>query len=313
MNNKLLKLSSYLGAAFLLLVMGGCVKSFDKTFTDFSTTSDYVVLQNAGYTNYGATSFNRGTDTVVFTVRVDLASAQASSSPTTVKLGVDAAAIAAYNAKNPQPGYIALPAANYKLVNTTVTIPAGQHYAETQLLIFTKGLDPAVSYMVPVSIVDASGKALSTNLNTALYHTIGNPLAGNYLWDFIRWNSADTTSARNASSFYNEPTAISPTGPTSLLLPESYIQTFVDPQGGISLTFDNNGGVLSNFKVFFTPALIDEIAAGGFTILAAPKLVSYNIVGNASTKYAGSTFRTYFSFLNSSGGTRTLVDNYVKL
>jgi hypothetical protein len=47
--------------------------------------------------------------------------------------------------------------------------------------------------MAPISIVDASGKGLSANLNTVYFHTIGNPLAGQYSYDFYRWNVADTT------------------------------------------------------------------------------------------------------------------------
>jgi hypothetical protein len=271
-----------------------------------------VLLQNAGYANFSATSFNRGSDTVRFTIRVDVASATVPTSPTTVKIAVDPNAINTYNAANPQPGYIAVPAANFKLLSNTLTVPAGSHYAETTLEIYTKGLDPALSYMVPISITDASGKTLSSNQNTAFFHSIGNPLAGVYKWDFHRYNGTDTTAALGGGSFNGQLVSVSPTGPTSLNLPESYMQTFVDPGAGITLSFTNNAGVFSNFTVSLTDALKAEIAAGGFTIATAPVLLGYNIVGNSSTKYAGSTFRTYMVLINSSGGTRSLIDNFVK-
>ena len=80
----------------------------------------------------------------------------------------------------------------------------------------------------------------------------------------------------------------------------------------MSLSFTNNGGDLSDFDAFFSDEQEAAMAAGGFTIVTAPKLVSYQIVGDASTKYAGSTFRIYLEVINSSGGNRKVVDNFVK-
>ncbi|HWJ92086.1 MAG TPA: hypothetical protein VNR87_13290, partial [Flavisolibacter sp.] len=148
--------------------------------------------------------------------------------------------------------------------------------------------------------------------NTVYYHSIGNPLAGTYTWDFTRFNSPDTTAAPGAGSFTGQTVSVSPLGATTLLLPESYMQTFVSSSAGISLSFTNNAGVLSNFSVSLSDQVKADIAAGGFTLATAPVLVGYNIVGNASTKYKGSTFRTYMVLINSSGGTRSLIDNFVK-
>lgn len=311
MNYKFLKLSLYIGA--VLSIFAACVKPHDATFTDFSKTGDLVIMQNAGLSNYTATSFSRGSDTIKLTVRVDLASKEIPTSPTTVKLAVDNAAITSYNAANPQPGYVILPSANFKLVSNTLTIPAGSHYAETILEVYTKGLDPAVSYMVPISITDAGGKALSSNANTAYWHSIGNPLAGTYNWSFYRWNgTTDTTTPPNSTVFTDQPTAISPLGPSTLLFPESYINTFVDPSDGITLNFTNTNGTFSNFVATFSNTLKDEITAGGFTLVKGPLLVGYSIVGDASTKYKGSHFRFYTELLNSTPAKRTVIDDFVK-
>lgn len=313
MKYKILKSASISFAAIIMLVMSGCLKKNDATFTDFTTTKDFVILQNAGLSNFGATAFNRGSDTVRLLVRVDLASASNSSSPTTVTLGVDNAAITSYNAANPNAGYVVLPSANFKLLSNTLTIPAGQHYAETTLEVYTKGLNPATSYMAPISIVDASGKSLSSNLNTILFHTIGNPLAGVYKRDFYRYNgTVDTTGAPNSTVTIGTVLSVSPTGPTTLLFPDQYMQTFVDPPNGISLSFTNNNGLLSNFTAFLDAATKANLAAGGFKINIAPVLVKAIIVGNAANGYAGSTFRFYMSLINSGGNTRTLIDNFVK-
>ena len=99
---------------------------------------------------------------------------------------------------------------------------------------------------------------------------------------------------------------------TSLLFPDSYTQSFISPAGGFVLSFDNTGGVLSNFKAALDPQTILDIPANSFTLAAGPKLLGYTIVGSAATKYAGSTFRFYISYINSGGNPRTLIDNFVK-
>jgi hypothetical protein len=299
-------------SAFAMLVIASCTKSV-KDYTDFTKTTPSVVLLNGGLTNYAASAYNRGSDTVNLTVTVDLASVSGLSSPLTVNIGVDNAVLTAYNASNPQPGYVALPAANFKLLSTALTIPAGQHYATTTLQVYTQGLDPAVSYMTPISIIDAGGKPLSSNLNTLYFHTIGNPLAGPYEWNYKRWSgTTDTTTAKTGTV---QIVSISPIGPTDLGFPEGYINQFIDPAAVMTLDFTNNAGVLSNFTGFLDSKYQKEItdpAGFGGSIITSSTLVGYSIVGNASTKYAGSTFRYYTALKNNSGGIRTLIDNFVK-
>jgi hypothetical protein len=316
MTYKIFKTSILSITTILLLMLSSCVKPLNG-YTDFSQTSDFVILQNAGMANFGSVAFNRGSDTVNLTVRVDLASAVNPSSATTVTIAPDPSLISAYNTANPLPGYLVLPTANYKLLNTTLTIPAGQHYAETTLQVYTKGLDPALSYMLPISIKDASGKQVSGNLNTVYYHTIGNPLAGTYSWSFYRWNSTtDTTTAPNSTVFTNQLVSVSPLGPLDLLFPESYINTFVDASGGVTLEFTNTAGVLSNFTGFLDPVYQKEITdpAGVFggSIVTSSVLVGYQLNGNAANHYAGSHFRFFTVLKNSSGGIRTMIDDFVK-
>lgn len=314
MTYKFLKTAIFSIAALALIVISSCTKSLPGR-TDFTQTSDFVILQNGGLTNFASTAYNRGSDTVYLTVRVDLASATNPAGSTTVNLVLDNAAIATYNVANPQPGYVALPAGNFKLLSTSLTIPAGQHYAETTLQVYTKNLDPAVSYMTPISIVDASGKNLSSNLNTAYFHTIGNPLAGPYAWSYRRWSgTTDTTTANNGGGS-DQIVGISPLGPTSLAFPEGYLDVFVDPNAVMTLNFINNAGVLSNFTGFLAQKYQDEItdpAGFGGAIVTSSALVGFKLVGNASTHFAGSTFRFYTSIKNSAGGIRTLIDTFVK-
>lgn len=313
MNTKFLNKAIISIPAFLLILLGGCVKTHDG-FVDFTKTSDFVILTGAGTGNFKASNIlvnTSSTDTLKKTITVNLASKDNSNGEVAVTVGVDAAAIAAYNAANGTK-YQPFPAGSYKLTNTKVTVPAGQHYGTTTLEIYQNKLDPTVSYMIPISITDGGGKQLSSNQNTIYYNVIGNPLAGLYTWDFSRFNSADTSGALGAGSFTGQTTSPVPSGPTTLILPDSYLQTFADPAAGVALSFTDNAGTLSNFSVAFDQFTKDALAAASFSIAVNPKLVSYTIKGNAANHYAGSTFRIYFSLINSTGGTRTLIDNYVK-
>lgn len=313
MNYKFLKLSGFLTIIILLFVMESCVKSRDG-FTDLTKVSDFVILTNSGLGNFKASNVLVNTsspDTVKKTVTVDLASANSNGGPVTVTLGLDNTLITAYNAANGT-NFQPFPADAFKFVSTTVTIEGGlKHYGTTTVWIFQNKLDPSVSYILPVTITDGGGKSLSSNQNTIYYNVIGNPLAGNYLQSFSRWNgTTDTTTAPNSTNYTNHAIIVAPITATTVLLPEDYLETFVGV--GVNLTITNTNGVLSNPVVSLDAASLAAIAAGGFTIVTAPTLVGYQIVGNASTKYAGSTFRIYMVLINSGGATRTLIDQFVK-
>ena len=311
MKYKFLKTLTLFLTVFSLVFTTGCLKKNDTTFVDFSTLEDFVVLTTGGYTYTTNTAFSRGKDTVSYTILVDLASKTNQSSPVTVTLGFNNAAITAYNAANGS-SFTALPTSNYKIVNTTVTIPAGQHYAQTTLEIYTKGLDPSVNYMAAVSITDAGGKKLSTNMNTLYYSSIGNPLAGNYNWTYRRYQSADTSGAACCGNFTDKPVNIAPTNATTLLFPDSYTQTFINGTGGFLLSFTNNNGVFSNFRVSLDSKSIADAAASGFTLVTPPKLIHAKIVGNASTRYAGSSFSFFIQWSPAPGLLRSLVNTFVK-
>lgn len=314
MNYKFLKSIGAIGCLVVAIaLMTGCVKS-RPGFTDLSKTSDFVILTGAGTGNFKASNVLVNTsspDTVKKTVTVELASANSNSGPITVTLGVDNSVIAAYNAANGT-NFQPFPTNAFKIVNTTVTIPGGlEHYATTPVWIFQNKLDPSVSYILPVAITDAGGKTLSGNQNVIYYNIIGNPLAGDYLQSFYRWNgTTDTTTAPNSTVFVDEPATVVPITATTVLLPEDYLETFVGV--GVNLSFTNTNGVLTNPTVSIDQASMDAIKAGGFTITSGPKLVGYQIVGNASTKYKGSRFRIYLSLLNSTPAIRTTINEFVK-
>ena len=274
----------------------------------------YVSIRGAGLANFSKSSLqvnSTKSDTIRYDVIIDLDYATPSTSPIVVTLGLDNAAIATYNAANGK-NFQPVTSSMVKILNPTVTIPAGERTAKTTLEVYQNKFDPSKSYIIPLTILTVDGATVSSNLNTRYVNIIGNPLAGTYSWDFRRFNTADTTGAPAAGSFVGTSVSINPLTETSLLLPESYMQTFVDPGAGIVLNFTNTAGVFSNFKVSLSAKTISDIAAGGFTLAAAPVLVGFKINGTSANGYSGTTFRTYMSLINSSGGTRTVIDNFTK-
>ncbi len=321
----ILKYLYLISCVSFVLLLGSCVKNRNDLATDFSNLQPLLEIRDnisgvgndAGLANFGKASLNFGSDTTgthTQSFYVNLASVYPLDHDITVTLAVDQAALDAYNADpNNAVKYELMPDSLYSFAQSEATIKAGERVSLVSVDIYYTKIDPSRSYMLPISIKDAGGINISGNFGTIYYHVIGNPLAGSYFQSFYRWNDVpDTTGPPNSTVFEDQLIPISPESATTLLLPESYLQAFVGGAAGISLSFTNDAGVLSDFTVSLNDATTQGLADGGFTVVTAPKLVSYQIVGDASTKYAGSTFRTYMEVLNSSGGNRKLVDNFVK-
>lgn len=272
----------------------------------------YISVRTGGLNNFSRSNVSidpSSSDNDTVDLYIDLDYQAKTTSDVTVKIAIDDAKRIAYNTANSK-DYQPVTTDMVELLNTTITIPAGERVGQTKVVIKQNLFDASISYMFPVSITE-SGATLSTNLNTRYYNIIGNVLAGNYKHSFYRWNgTTDTTTAPNSTVFEDEPVVINPLSATTILLPEDYLVTFVGV--GVNLSFTNTNGVLTDLNVSIDEASLAAITAGGFTITTKPKIASYQIVGDASTKYAGSTFRIYMSLLNSAGGIRTVIDNFVK-
>lgn len=190
MTYKIFKTTVNAVIVFLVFSLAGCVKKNDATYTDFSQLQDHVILRSSGINNLKAANLridNTSATPDSIEIYAELASVNASNSPVVVTLGVDSSQITTYNAANGTT-YQLFPAGSYKLVSNTITITPGNHYASTYLVIDQTMFDPTISYMLPVLIQDASGKALTTNQNTVYYNIIGNSLAGKYAVSGTRYN-----------------------------------------------------------------------------------------------------------------------------
>ena len=254
------------GILVLLVSLNSCVKNRNELGTDFSHLEDHVLLVNGGLQNFGASNVRFDTDTATSDITANLASVNLPTSPVKVTIAIDAAKIAAYNSANGT-SFQAFPAGSYKLLTTLLTIPAGQQTATTKVEFYKEALDPTISYLLPISITDASGKALSSNQNTIFYNVIGNVIAGNYKWDFTRYNDAAGT-ILSGLSFTNHAAVFIADSPTQVEVLSGY---FIQPRYVISFT--NNNGILSNFKVTLNPADVDALTAAGVTVTSGPTII----------------------------------------
>ncbi len=268
MKMKLNKWMCLLIAPLLLANLNSCVK--DKGYkleTDFSGLQDHVLLIKSGLTNFGASNVRFSSDTSAYDIKVNLASVNLPKSPITVTLGVDDALIATYNAANGT-SFELLPTDAYTIGSTSVIIPAGEQYATTSLQVYQSKIDPAKSYLLPISIKDGGGVALTSNLNTLYFNIIGNLIAGDYNWDFTRWSKPVMSGPPDGTSFTGNVNTFIADNANQVEVSSGY---YIGPRYVISFT--NNGGTLTNFKVKLNAADLAQMAAAGVVVTDGPNIV----------------------------------------
>jgi len=271
MINMKIKLNKWIGfmtGTFVLLVtLNSCVKDRNPSATDFSGLKDHVTLIRGGLTNFSANNIRFTADTASYSIIADLASVNLPTSPVKVTLAVDASLVAAYNTANGT-SFLPLPDDAYAIVSTSLTIPAGQQYATTTLEVFKNKVDPVKSYLLPVSIKDASGKLLTSNLNTLYFNIIGNVIAGDYNWDFTRWSQPSNTGSPDGTSFTGRTATFIADNGSQVEVPSGY---YIGPRYVISFT--SNAGVLSDFAVKLNDDDVATMKAAGVIVTDGPNIL----------------------------------------
>jgi hypothetical protein len=155
----------------------------------------------------------------------------------------------------------------YRLVSTTATIPAGETFAEFQIEFYPPFIDFTASTILPITVTNDAEIITSSNYGMFYPHIIGNAIAGLYWWDFIRYSTPDPVGSPDGLTFYDHDAVFSPVDPTTILVPTGYYT-------GINyiITFDDDEGVLSNFKAVLDPAGITAWEADGITVTEGPTL-----------------------------------------
>ena len=197
--------------------------------------------------------------------------------------------------------YENMPDSVYHLINSNVTVKAGANGAQTKVVFFPSKIDPTKNYAMPLTVTSASGYSVSSNFGHIYFHTIGNPLAGAYKWDYSRWNGADQTAPFQSASFTGHSTTWLPDNGTKVEVQSGY-----GAQNGFNvryvITFTNNNGVLSNLKVVINQNdITGNLTPNGISLTGGPTIIAADLVNK----------KFHFSFqVNNGSAFRYLEDSY---
>jgi hypothetical protein len=276
----------------IALGFSSCLK--DNQFQDLSNTQPIIEFAQ-GSDGTSALSWGSQTGTIDTAIAFDIASPQVLTYDVTVTIKYDQSLITKWNAANPTNTVQALPDSIGTFPATaTFKIPAGYRVGRIPVKLDFDKLNPTVSYCMPFSLVSATGPSgqnllVSTNAGALLYNFIGNPIAGNYTQEYIRYNSATQTGTPVADQTLTG--TFVPVTPTEI--------TVTSGIGAIyTIDFDDNAGVLSNFKIKIDVSPIGVTLSGGPTIVTADPI--------------NGIYEFNWQYTNASGAARNITDKFHK-
>ncbi len=287
MKNKILIVMTFLAGT---LLFNSCLK--DKLNTDWTDSLKgkmYAQIVNNGLQSYTITN---GSADQVIPIKVNIATDALPTSDITLTLGIDAAALSAYNAKN---------GTSFTLCPNTsvssVVVKAGSRLATAQLTLKSANLlDVTVAYAVPISITAASGGVvIASNFKTEILQVpVANQWEGSYNMSYYILRSApfDPVLSGNVR---NIPWKLATSGAKSVTYWKTHLWADKSSVGGIGpwkLTIDDS---------------------------VVPNLVTVTDAANASLKnrdgyvsrYVPSTKTFYIGVTWSTAGTREVTDTLV--
>ena len=165
-----------------MLFLASCVKNRNEGAVDFSQLTPIVLIPEGGLKNFSASAllFDASSPSDSAGFRINYAAKNVAPNNIVVTLAIDDAARQAYNASHTDQ-YEKMPDSLFKFTTTKVTIKAGQSYSDVvRAYFYPNKINSSKSYMLPITITDASGVNISGNYGTIYFHVIGNPLAGDY-------------------------------------------------------------------------------------------------------------------------------------
>jgi hypothetical protein len=163
--------------------------------------------------------------------------------------------------------YLMLPSDKFELLSTTGVIPKGQSYTTFTLVLHPSAIDLKQNYMLPIFVSNSDGIAVSSNYGMIYYHMIGNPIAGLYEREFIRYPNPAGTGSPDFDTFTDQ--VMAPVNGTTVTTPTGY---YTAPN--YIITFDDDGlGNLTNFKAVLDPAaLAADWDPAGIAVTSGPTI-----------------------------------------
>nr|WP_294946441.1 DUF1735 domain-containing protein [uncultured Mucilaginibacter sp.] len=307
MKKTLIKTSSILLGLTALLSFSSCLK--DSRFVDFAAVGTTIDIPLGGVSNFSKGSLTESTDEIIKQFAVNISSPKPLSKDLTITLGVDAAALTAYNASQTAVAFEPFPTDSYTIDKTSVVVPAGTRTQVVTVKFDKTKLDPAKSYLLAISITDAQGETINGNYHTKYYSIIGNDFAGQYAWHFERRNNGDGSGAPAAGSFDDEVT-VYPVTPRQFEVTSGY---YVATER-YEVTFEKPDAThYKNFKVTLNATDVANIfTPNGITVTQQPVIyVPYD--ATKSYTFAEALQLLTFQYKVNTGADRFLIDKYTKL
>ncbi|MBS1680965.1 MAG: DUF1735 domain-containing protein [Bacteroidetes bacterium] len=265
------------------------------TYNTQPNQSNYNSGLSATYFSNGALTFPLGdaADSVNFAVSLQ---GPTLGKDMTVTITIDNSRLQD-NFANDELQYVAMPDSVYDIPEMTGVIKAGQMFVDFKLKVYPKKFDGQANYMLPITATNDANVPMAENYAVIYVHTIGNPLAGTYKWDFTRCSDPACAGGPDGQSFTGNSATFAPASGTKLMVPTGYYD-----HANYIITFVNNGGAtldLSNFKAVLDPASVNGAwAAAGIVVVKSPSITVNS---------------TYTDFtLNYTTLTRNCTDRYYK-
>ncbi|MXV49882.1 DUF1735 domain-containing protein [Pedobacter sp. HMF7647] len=161
--------------AVLTLSFSSCLKENEDTYVDFTKVGTTVELPLAALNQETSVKVKVQTytaaDAATLPVVINVASPEPLKKDLAVTLGINANdALTAFNTAN-KTAYVLLPATAYTVSSLSATIPSGQRTATITFQINTAIVGTTTNYVLPVTLIDASGEKIS-NYNTVFYNIV---------------------------------------------------------------------------------------------------------------------------------------------
>ncbi len=302
MRNKIL----ILFASLLILTLAGCLK--DTPSTDLSHEGTIIeMIYPAGAQNNGVGTgleffsgctilYNPTDVSDTLTYYVNIAGTNKLTKPLTYTVAVDDSALQD-NVANDGLTYSPMPDSVYSILKTSGTIAAGSRLDTLQIVFYPSKLDLTKTYGLPIKLY-VPGYTVAANFGVMYLHTIGNPIAGVYNWDFLRYNNNDTTGTLAGQSFTGNTTVFAPDNGTQVEVASGYYN-----QPRYVVTFSDSAGVLSNFAITFNSSDVSGWSAVGISIVTQPTVITADPVNGV--------YEFYYQ-VSSGGNPRSIIDKYYK-
>jgi len=293
--NNFNKLVALLGV-FIAVSLSSCIKNYRNDETNFSNLKPTANIYEGGLYQFGSQALLfPGTDLVdTATFHINYAAVNVAPADEVFTIGINPSAVTAYNTTGGLQ-FDMLPDSCFSFTATSATVLKGQNYSNGIPVVFYPGkISPDSNYMLPISLTQApAGVTISSNISTIYYHFIGCPIAGTYEQYWSRWNASDSTGGASTAAYYLDdlgPVTFAPNSPTEAQVTSQGVgETDI-------IDFTNTNGVLSNFTVTIT-------SVSGITEGIPVMELADPIHG---------IYKIYFTYVNSSGATRVIVNTYIK-